>query len=152
VIESAATDRRHAAQGASAMKRTAPVTRAPSTKRSRSMKRAAPQGTLSVAQLAAAMLDAARESLAASWPRIRDYAQPEFRRLAQSLVDITRLAAAERVTPAEARALLRIHRNTTLTVLLAIEGLGIVAVERAINAALGAVGDAVNGAIGFRLI
>jgi hypothetical protein len=98
------------------------------------------------------MLAAARASLAESWPGVRDFAGPELRRLAGVLADITRLIEAGKVNREQARALLRIHRNTTVTVLLTLEGLGVVAAENAINAALGAVGDVVNAAVGFRLL
>jgi hypothetical protein len=98
------------------------------------------------------MLAAARGAFAEAWPGVRDFAGPELRRLAGALADVTRLIEAGKVNQQQARALLRIHRNTTLTVLLTLEGLGVVAVENAINAALDAVGDVVNAAAGFRLL
>lgn len=55
-------------------------------------------------------------------------------------------------TDLQAQALLQIHRNTTQTVLLTIEGLGVIAVENAINAALSAVATAVNKAAGLALL
>jgi hypothetical protein len=107
---------------------------------------------LTTADILKPMLAAAERSLAADWGKARDYSGPEFKRLAASLVDITKLVAADKVNKRQAQALLRIHRNTTQTVLLTIEGLGVIAVENAINAALGAVRDTVNTAVGFKLV
>jgi len=107
---------------------------------------------LRVSELLESMMVAARESLAEDWPRGRDYAKPELKRLAQSLIDITRLAATGNVNGQQAKALLRIHKNTTLSVMLTVEGLGVIAVENAINAALSAVRDTVNAVTPFRLL
>jgi hypothetical protein len=107
---------------------------------------------LDPSQIAASMLKAAKGSLASDWPKARAYAEQEFKRLAQSLVDIGALVAAEAVNEQQARALVQIHRNTTQTVLLTIEGLGIIAVENAINAALDAVRTAVNKGVGLTVL
>ena len=109
-------------------------------------------GKIRSSDLIESMMEAARESLAEDWPKARDYAGPEFKRLAQSLIDISRFAATGKVNRQQAKALLRIHRNTTLTVLLTVEGLGLIAVEKAINAALGAIRDTVNAVTPFRLL
>lgn len=98
------------------------------------------------------MVAAAHESLAKDWGKAEDYAKPELKKLATSLADIAKLVAADKVNKRQAKALLNIHRNTTQAVLLTIEGLGVIAVEDAINAALGAARDAVNGAVGFKLV
>jgi len=47
---------------------------------------------------------------------------------------------------------LSIEKHATETALLTVEGLGIVAAESAINAALGAVTTLVNTAVGFALL
>lgn len=108
--------------------------------------------SLKISDLVKPMLKAAQDSLADDWPKAKEYGAMEFPRLARSLVDIARLAADGRVNRQQARALARIHRNTALMVLLTIEGLGIIAVENAVNAALRAVGDAVNAAAGVSLL
>lgn len=108
--------------------------------------------SLNRGELAAAMIGAAKATLAKEWPKVRDFAQPELKRLAASLVDIGRLAAQGKVSQVEARALLKIHRNTVLTVMLAVEGMGLLAAERAINAALKAVVDAVNAVSPFKIL
>ncbi len=107
---------------------------------------------VNASEILSSMVTAARDALADAWPGVRDFAGPEIRRLAWALADITHLIEAGKVNPQQARALDRIHRNTAFTVLLTLEGLGVIAVENAINAALGAVGDVVNAAVGFRLM
>ena len=102
--------------------------------------------------LAGSMFAAAQGTLKNDWPRVRAFAEPELARLAQSLVDIGQLLAEGKISEMEARSLLEIHKNTTRTVLLTIKGLGLLAAENAINAALGAVRDVVNGALNVALI
>lgn len=102
--------------------------------------------------LAGSMLTAARESLGNDWNAAKTYAKPQLERLADILVEIAEMTAAGDITPDEARSLLRIHKNTTETVLLAVKGMGIVAVENAVNAALGVVRDTVNGVVGAEVL
>lgn len=103
-------------------------------------------------ELAGSMVTAMRTSLGDDWDAARKYAEPQLRRLADILVEIGEMVAAGEISPEEARSLLRIHRNTTETVILAVKGMGIVAVENAVNAALGVVRDTVNGAVGVELL
>lgn len=103
-------------------------------------------------ELGKSMIAAASASLDKDWKSAKAFAEPEFKRLARVLIDIGKLAAAGEINDDEARSLLRIHRNTTETVLLAVKGLGLLAVENAVNSALGVVRDTVNTAFGMRLI
>lgn len=107
---------------------------------------------LKMSEILNPMLAAARKSLGKDWPKVKHYGEPELKRLAQSLIDITRLTAIGKTNSQQAKALLRIHRNTTLTVMLTIEGLGVIAVENAINAALNAAKTAVNTAAGIAIL
>lgn len=112
-----------------------------------------PTSTLpSAGDLASSMLGAAKGTLDRDWPRVRAFAEPELTKLANTLVEIGKLLLEGKITELEARSLLEIHKNTLRTVLLAIQGMGLLAVENAINAALGAVRDAVNGAVGLALL
>ena len=104
------------------------------------------------ADLVSTMVSAAKGSLGTDWIKVATYAESEFERLAASLANIAKLVADKRISGQEAESLLRIHRNTTMTVMLTVEGMGIIAVETAINAALGAVKDLVNGAAGVRIL
>lgn len=107
---------------------------------------------LKVSDLVKSMLEAAQASFAADWPKVQDYAKPELKKLAQSLADIVKLVHGETVNRQQAKALFQIHKNTTLMVLLTIEGLGVIAVENAINAALNTVGETINAAAGIKLL
>jgi hypothetical protein len=107
---------------------------------------------MNASELATSMIAAARTSLGRDWKGARHYAEPELGRLARVLVDIGDMAARGDITEDEARSLFRIHRNTTEMVLLTLKGLGILAVENAINAALDVVRGAVNTAAGFDLV
>jgi len=107
---------------------------------------------LSVGDLVSDMLQAVKASLGKDYSKVKDFARPEVQRLARSVVDIAKLVAAGKVTKQQAKSLVAIHKNTTRVVFLTIEGLGIIAVENALNAAIGAIRDTVNGAVKFALI
>jgi hypothetical protein len=107
---------------------------------------------LPVGPLVESMVAAARASLGRDWSKARAFAEPQFDNLARSLVSIGELTLEGTITAQEAAALLEIHKNTTRIVLLTVRGIGLLAAENAINAALGAVRDTVNRAIGFALL
>lgn len=98
------------------------------------------------------MLGAAAGVLRDSWPEAEEFAETEFKKLGESLALIARLHAEGKITEERARLHLEFQKSSMKTVLLAIEGLGIIAVERAINAALGVLKDTVNTAFGFALL
>ncbi len=98
------------------------------------------------------MIGAAKASLGRDWSKARAFAEPELDRLARSLVSIGQLTVDGTITQEEAAALLDIHKNTTRMVILTVEGLGLLAVENAINAALASVKDTLNAALGVALL
>lgn len=98
------------------------------------------------------MLSAAQKELGNKWPDVKDYADAEFKKLGESLLSIAAMRAENKITQRQAELLFDIQRNTARTVMLTVEGLGILAVEGAINAALGAVKDSVNTALGWTLL
>ena len=98
------------------------------------------------------MFSTAQGVLSEKWPEIKDYAESEFKKLAESIVTIEKLKITNQINEEQAKLHLQIQKNATRTVLLTIEGLGILAVEQAINAALAVVKDTINNAIGFVLI
>jgi hypothetical protein len=107
---------------------------------------------LSVTPLVERMVAAARSSLGRDWSKVRAFAEPQLDNLARSLVNIGELTVQGAISAEEAAALLEVHKHTTRTVLLAVKGIGLLTAESALNAALGAVRDTVNGAIGFALL
>ena len=107
---------------------------------------------LDVGALAKAMVGAAKGKLKKQWPKIKEYAAAEARKTAETLAMIEKLRIAGSISPTEARLLLEMQRNSAKAVLLTIEGLGLLAAEAAINAAVGSVRTTVNKAVGFALI
>ena len=98
------------------------------------------------------MLAAARGELEDVWTEAKDFAETEFRKTAETIALIERLHLEGTISEERAKLHLQFQKNSAQTVLLTIEGLGIIAAERAINAALGAVRDTVNTALGFGLL
>ena len=98
------------------------------------------------------MLEAAKKSLEKKWPQVRDLATSEFRKFAQNIEDIKAMKKKRSITKQQALLQLDIQKNSIKTVLLTEEGLGLLAVEAAINAALDAVSATVNKAIGWALL
>lgn len=108
--------------------------------------------SIRASDLAKSMIATVRSSLGRDWKAARTFTEPELRRLARVLVDLGKLASSGQITEDEARSLLKIHRNTTETVMLTVKGLGVLAVENAVNSALGVVRDAVNTGFGIELL
>jgi hypothetical protein len=107
---------------------------------------------LDVNAIAQAMGKALFDSLKTSVPDIKEYATQEAKKFAQSLAMIEALKVAGKITEQEAQLHLDIQKNASRMVLLTVKGLGAVAVESALNAALGVVKQAVNTAVGFALV
>jgi hypothetical protein len=107
---------------------------------------------LDLESLAASMLTAAKGPLEADWKTAQPYAKTQFTNIAQQIVDIEAQLAAGTINQAQASLLLDMQKNASRAVLLTVEGIGILAAQDAINAALGAVATAVNGALKFPLL
>jgi hypothetical protein len=107
---------------------------------------------LNVSDLAKSMVGAAKGKLGEHWPEVKEYAKSEARKTAETLALIERLSLTGDINARQAKALLQMQKNSAQAVLLTIEGLGLLAVEAAINAALAAVRETVNGAVGFVLL
>jgi len=107
---------------------------------------------LDVTELAKSMLQASRGKLKKHWPTIKEYAAAEAKKTAETLAMIERLRNAGQISPMEARLLLDMQRNSAKAVLLTVQGLGLLAAEGAINAAVNAVRGPVNKALGFELL
>ena len=107
---------------------------------------------IDVQNLTAQMVNAAKGVLGANWQVTKTYAEAEFNKLALTLDFIRQEVLAGRMTPAKAQIHLEMQKNAATTVLLTIKGLNVLAVENAINAALGVVKNTVNTAVGFVLL
>lgn len=108
--------------------------------------------SLDVGELASRMLEAFKGELSDEWPEVKDYAETEAKKLAENFLMIERLKLAGEINEEQARLHHDIQKNATRSVLLAIEGLGLLAVEQAINAAMDVLRETVNGTLGFALL
>ncbi len=107
---------------------------------------------IDISKLVEDMLNAAKGVLTKQWPEIKDYAEMEMKKIAESIAAIERMKLAGKISEEKARLQLDIQKNATRSVLLAVEGIGIVSAEQAINAALNVVRDTVNKAVGWALL
>jgi hypothetical protein len=107
---------------------------------------------LDVGSLATQMLAAALPILQKDAQSAKSFATTEFTKIAQTIVSIGGQLAAGEINQQQAVLYLNMQKNASQTVLLSLQGLGLLAVEAAINAALGVIKTAVNTAIGFALI
>ena len=98
------------------------------------------------------MLSAAAGVIGPKWSEAQDYAKSEFLKISQSILFIEEQLALDKMTREQAQLHLDLQKNASRAVLLTLEGLGILGAEAAINAALGAIKDVVNGALKFTLI
>jgi len=103
-------------------------------------------------ELVKKMFEAFESSLSEKWPEVKEYAKTEAKKMAESLVLIEKLLRRKKITEEQAKLHFQIQQNATRMVLLTIEGLGILAVEQAVNAALNVLKDTVNTALDFTLI
>lgn len=108
--------------------------------------------TISASALAGPIVAGMKGVFSEHWPVIKDYAEGEGKKLANSLAQIVKLRATGQITNDECYILLEMQKNTARAVLLAMKGMFLLLVEQAINAAIGAVRDVVNKAIGFAFL
>jgi len=107
---------------------------------------------IDVQQVLTGMVGAAQGVFDAKWPSIKDYAEPEFEKLARTLAQIELLLLRGQISEGEASILFEMQKNTARAVMLTLEGMSLLLVEGAINAALAVVRDSVNSALGFVLL
>lgn len=107
---------------------------------------------IDIEAVAKAMAAAAYKVLKKQAPEIKSYAQAEGQKLAHTIALIGERYAAGQIDEEHAKLLLRLQKNASMTVFLTVEGLGILTVEAALNAAFDVVRQTVNTAVGFVLL
>ena len=107
---------------------------------------------LNLDQLLAAMLTAAKSALGANWPLAATTAKDSFQGLAQILINIENDKLHGDLTESEAKELLDMHKEAVKGAIEGLKGVGTLLAQAAINAAMGAIKDVVNKAIGWTLI
>lgn len=108
--------------------------------------------TLNTRDVAQKMIAAAKGVVGDQWPATQRYFESESRIFAERFASIAALHAEGLISEARARSHVRFQKEAWETVLLAVAGLNQIMVEQALNAALNAVNDVVNKAVGFALL
>lgn len=111
-----------------------------------------PAETVSLDNLGDQMFDAAKTSFGARFATVRQYLKAESEKLAITLRLIVAGTASGEISQAEAAILLNQQKAAASAVLTAAEGMTAVAVQAALDAALGVVRQFVNGKLGFALL
>lgn len=107
---------------------------------------------LDLEALLKSMMSAAQGSVKSGWSAVRPFAQTQFKVIAQTIVSIEAQVALGELNEDDATSLLEMQKSASRTVLMAVEGISFSTAQSAINAALGAIGPFVNGALGFALV
>jgi hypothetical protein len=108
--------------------------------------------SLDLEQLTQTMISAAKGQVADNWPQIKDYAEQEAKKLAENFVLIEKMKLTQSVSDEQAELMYQMQKNATKSVLLAVQGMTTLMAEQALNAALDAVKETVNGALNFTLL
>lgn len=98
------------------------------------------------------MLSAAKAAVTGHWNDLRPFAEAEMKKLVTTALQIEAGRVDGSLSEAQARILLKMQANSSQAVLTAVETVGMIAAQDAINAALGVVKDAVNTAVGVVLL
>jgi len=108
--------------------------------------------SLDTSALVKDMLSAAKDNLGKFWKQAKPFAENETLNMANKLLLIEKLKLEGKISKEEALLHIEIQKSAFRTVLLSIKGLGLIAVEGTINAALGAIAKVVNKAVGWGLL
>jgi len=98
------------------------------------------------------MLKAVEGKLINHWSEAKPYAEKEIKSFSENIKLITQLKADKKITEEQAKLYIDIQKSSMRIVLLTIQGLGILAVESAINAAIDVVKSTVNKALGWTIL
>jgi hypothetical protein len=107
---------------------------------------------LDIETLASEMLAAALPILGKGAKDAESFAKTEFTKLAQTIAGIGEQLAAGQINQPQASLLLDMQKLAARNVLLTLEGLALLTVEAALNAALNVIKTAVNLVLGVALI
>ncbi|MGA2445815.1 MAG: hypothetical protein ABSG50_10360 [Opitutaceae bacterium] len=97
--------------------------------------------------LGANMANAASGALVAGGKAAMDYATHEFQQFAEDVDHIQDMLAAGTISPQDAQYYVNLQKMSMQSVLLTIQGLGVLAVQSAITAALGVLSTAIGAAL-----
>lgn len=98
------------------------------------------------------MISAAKSVVGDKWSVTQSYFESESRIFAERFASIANLRDGGLISESRAKKHVKFQKEAWETVLLAVVGLNQIMVEQALNAALAAVSDIVNKAVGFALL
>lgn len=108
--------------------------------------------SINVEDLVEKMLASAKTVIIGHWKEARPYAEQQFKSFGDCLQMIASLKAKDQIDEEQARLHIEIQKSSIRVVLLTIQGLGVLAVEAAINAAIDVIKSTVNSALGWSLL
>ncbi len=94
------------------------------------------------------MVQASAGELLKGGKKASEYATHEYAGFISDIQHVQTMAEEGTITAAEAQALVDQHKLSMQAVLLAVEGLGLIAVQNAINAALAVLNQALSASLG----
>ncbi len=103
---------------------------------------------LNITQVVNDMLQATLPHLAKGGQQASEFASHEFQQYIIDIEHIQSMVEEKKVTGEEAQFLVDQYKLSMKAVLLTVEGLGVIAVQKAINAALDVLNKALNAALG----
>jgi hypothetical protein len=103
---------------------------------------------LDIDKVVSDMVQASAGALIKGGKQATEYASHEYAQFIRDIELVQTMAEQETITAEETQALVNQHKLSMQAVLLAVEGLGLIAVQNAINAALRALNGALAGALG----
>ena len=103
---------------------------------------------LDINKVVSDMLQASASALVKGGTQASEYASHEYTQFIEDIEHVQTMAEQGTVTAEEAQALVNQYKLSMQAVFLCIEGLGVVAVQNAINAALQVLNDAISAALG----
>lgn len=98
------------------------------------------------------MVTAAKISASAGWSQIVSVATHEFQVIAHRIVQIGQAFALGQIDKIDAQGLMKLAKNHIVAAIATLTTLVLATVQRIINAAMTAVRDVVNTAVGFVLL
>ena len=107
---------------------------------------------INIDQLGTNILTAMKGKLLGHWNAVEPFVKTEAQKLAICGAQIVEGQANGTITPEQAKILEKMQANSAQAVLTAVETVGMIAAQDAINAGLQVLETAVNGAIGFAFL
>lgn len=105
-----------------------------------------------VEALAKQMLEAAKGVFDEKWPEVKKFAESESKKFVNNMAEIAVWKVNNEITEDEARSLANLHKRSMKMVFTALEGISLAMAEKAINAAIDVIRQAVNTAIGWAIL